>query len=366
MAVSDRGKRRVLLVLLITVVLTIAIGGPLWTNYNDAQAAPVAVQGTIRSQDGVILKGINVQVYRWQRHQWDAVNAMDTDAHGRYRFEGLESGRYTVAFEDDSGVGYLESWWGGGLTASSARYREVAPGTTATMNDRVVLGAAITGHATLTDPDLGGLDATQFSIVACPLIPAKDGSGFSGVRWTRSISSLDPVSAGNWRIQNLRTGSYVLQAVDNDEYPALRGELGSRWVGVPATTPYSLGQWRQAEVFTVVNGHVYSAPSVNLTYASSNPTPALVLTIADPSGSPIAGAAVHLELTGPTQFNFQSGMHGAPFSGPHGTIPVYRPTPGTYTLTVSAPGFVTRRITFKFTPDERGESSSTVTLQPES
>jgi hypothetical protein len=359
-AVSRR-KAMILLALGILTVLLVGIGGPLWTALNEQLARPVIVLGTITDTAGKKLEGINVQVYRWEDHQWDAINAVDTNNFGYYRFTGLKAGRYTVAFEDDSGVGYLASWWGGGITARAAHYRELAPGSTGTFNDHVVLGAAITGHATVTDPDRGAVDATQFGINAYPITP-KAGGGYT-IHWTTSVSSLGPVIAGDWRIQNLPTGSYVLQAVDGDEYPALNAMLGSRWVGVPASSLYSKGQWTSAEVFNVVDGHVYSSPSVNMTYSSPDPHPALVLTVKDAAGQPIAGAAVDLVLAGGDQSTFSSGVHGAPFTNAAGTVGVYRATPGTYYLMVTRRGYAPYTETIKFNQGQSGSSTTTVVLQ---
>ena len=359
---EDRRKRVILLAAGILCLLLIFIGGPLWTAHNEQLALPVTAVGTITDTAGKRLEGISVQVYRWENRQWEAINAVDTNDHGYFRFAGLKAGRYTVAFEDDSGVGYLASWWGGGLTAGKAKYREVASGSTGTFNDHVILSAAITGHATVTDPDRGVINATQFDVNAYPV--TRTAAGALKIHWTTSISSLGPVVGGNWRIQNLRTGSYVLQAVDGDEYPARHSTLGSRWVGVPQSTPYSLHQWSRATVFTVVNGRVYQAPSVNLTYAAADPQAALILKILDVAGTPVAGARVELTLSGGDQFAFTSGVHGAPFTNAAGTVGVYRATPGLYYLTVTKHGFAPYTDTIRFNQGQSGTSTTTVKLVP--
>jgi hypothetical protein len=363
MSGERRPTRTQLLVVAIAAVVVLVVGVLVGILDRQPAAASAVVKGTITSQAGKPLRGISVQVYRWRDHQWEALNAMDTGPGGRYYFNRLPAGRYTVAFEDDSGVGYLESWWGGGLTAGKARWKQVAPGAIVTMNDQVVLGAAITGHASLKDPDRGIIDATQFDIVAYPL-KRDAGGAITGIRTTTQISSLSPTSGGYWRLQNLRTGWFVLQAVDNDEYPGVRGELGLQWLGAPASRPYSFTEWREAEVFRVVNGGVYFAPPVTYSFASAHPLPALVVKVVDPAGQPISHARLELLMTGPNEFDFISGVHGAPFSDAAGEIGVYRPMPGPYALQLSAPGYQTLTMTFRFVQGQSGDVSKTLTLTP--
>ncbi len=121
-----RRKALILLALGILTLLVVGVGGPLWTAHNEQLTRPVTALGTVTNASGKRLAAINVQVFRWQGHEWDAVDAVDTNEAGYFRFAGLEAGKYTVAFQDDSGAGYLVSWWGGGLSGDAGSCRAVS------------------------------------------------------------------------------------------------------------------------------------------------------------------------------------------------------------------------------------------------
>lgn len=78
----------------------------------------------------------------------ELVQQVTTPRSGRYRFEGLDPGRYGIGFFPNCGEGsdYLPQWWPGRATETKAGLIRTGFGTTRThVNARMVLGGTISG-----------------------------------------------------------------------------------------------------------------------------------------------------------------------------------------------------------------------------
>lgn len=185
MAVS-RPRISLLWVVAVTVAALFAAAGT-------ASAATGKIEGKVI--DAVTTLGIEeVEVCAIDPVELEAVACAETDASGKYALSGLANGKYVVGFRAPY-FGYVTQYFNGAESFEDAEEVVVAGGGTVSgINAEMEQGGEITGRVTdaLTSAGIKEVEVCAFSQHV-----------FGGCAFTDS--------AGNYTIQGVATGSYVVE-----------------------------------------------------------------------------------------------------------------------------------------------------------
>ena len=181
-------KRRVLRILLAT---SLALGAASWATVAPAMAASGAIKGHVTDNNGANLAGICVTAFA-PGHA--AGGSAVTDSSGNYAIQGLGTDSYQVRFAAIgcpliSGGNWLEQWYANKPDMSSANTVPVTDAQdTNGINAQMQPGGRIQGHVT-----------------------DNHGSNFPGVCVSAGQESAVTDANGNYVIQRLPTGPYMVQ-----------------------------------------------------------------------------------------------------------------------------------------------------------
>lgn len=257
---------------------------------------PSSVAGIVRSTTGGGIDGVSVELYE-QANPLVPLKSTVTDTSGTYRFGALREGTYFVRY---TVAGFGESWFRRGTTIADATPLEIVAG-----QDLVDVDAALAGQPGSVLGRVVGSDVEGALVVA--QLP---GSSVEG-------SELAPVAARLAEVVVDATGVFALEGL-----PTPAGyEL------VVSKTGFSV----QRRTVTLEPGEVRRDFEVLL-----RPGGGLISgTVVDLAGTAIPGATV-LVSDGQTEVSTRTLSE----AGVVGTFEVRDlPTPATYALTISAPGY---------------------------
>ena len=146
--------------------------------------------------DGVPLSGIAVSAYSFEKN---LVVTVPTDAQGRYRIGGLQSGIYTVGFSDPAGI-YATQHYSGSLNLARAQFLFLEfVGQIANINASLARAGSLSGRVILDD----GVPGTFHTIQLYYVRPHSD--GFELIDLERVVNT---DSSGAFVVQGLLPAMY--------------------------------------------------------------------------------------------------------------------------------------------------------------
>ncbi len=160
-----------------------------------------ALLGTVRSPDGKPVSGIRLSIQREDgmgRMRWGGDQAR-SDESGRYRFEGLEAGVYTVRANVSSWNGSAEDRYASTIQSGIALGEDQ-------LKDRVDFKLALPGRVTGLVRDQEGRPVAGASVFF------RDAAG----RMVSMVSSTTTNAAGEYEKTGLAPGSYAISARSED------------------------------------------------------------------------------------------------------------------------------------------------------
>ena len=169
-----------------------------------------SVSGRVTGVGGVAV----ADVYVSARHaNGGGYASATTDASGAYTLSGLAAGDYTVSFRPSSTSDYVEQWWDGKQSESSATPLTVAAAATLTgKNVSLTMGGKISGIVTGT----GGVPLPSVSVSA---------QGSNG-----GYSSATTDASGSYSLRGLAAGDYKVQFS-----PPIGDYVGQWWLGMSSS-----------------------------------------------------------------------------------------------------------------------------------
>jgi len=274
------------------------------------RVAPASVSGQVTSTTGGGIGGVAVELYEAANPVLPA-HATVTDDAGTYRFGSLAAGSYLLRFQV---AGFGEVWYPNGETFADADPIELAEG-----DDLADLGIALAGRPGRVGGTVLGDDVT--SAVVTVQLPAEAIAG-SDVEPTPSvIAAVEVDAAGGFVLPDLPTpATYEVEVAK----PGYATELR-----IVALRP---GEQRDDLEVLLRRGDGVLTGSV-----------------VDTGGSPLGGASIDA-TDGVTQTRTRS-LSDAARAGTFELRDLA--TPGTYTLTVSVPGYFDQTITVTLQPEEQ-------------
>ncbi len=180
-------------------------GGATVTGINATLQITGTISGTVKDSTSAPISGVCVDAYSAGTY----VDGTSTLSDGTYSIPGLTPGTYTVDFTADCGTttSYLEQWYNGASTASSATPVVLASGgTAAAINATMSTGGSISGTVKdSTSAPISGISADAY-----------DGYSYVGSAVTQSNGTytITGLAAGSYTVEFYgcgTTGSYVLQ-----------------------------------------------------------------------------------------------------------------------------------------------------------
>jgi hypothetical protein len=218
------------------------------TSANDFLAASIATGGTITGKvtgpTGAVLKGAEVDAYRFDGSNWDDVAYTTTSATGAYTIANAVPGSYKLEFYSPNGV-YPPIYSGSASTLTAAASTFLPVGVTATINQKMTAGTGSISGTAHVDFDGEEFYDNGRTPVAIP-VTAQSGGVATGIDLDKSVAGAPSGSTGVWAIKNLIAGSYVVQ-MD----PKYFGERQSYLSSAGDTASLA-----QAKILVVTAGHV--------------------------------------------------------------------------------------------------------------
>lgn len=172
--------------------------------------AAAAVSGTVVSSAGTKLKGVTVELYRYDGATWNQVDGTTTSTTGTYAFPNEADGSYKVGFLAGSGAlaGYATDFSGNKSTLATATASYVSAGKPVTVNATLPTAGTISG--TLKTPAGAGAPGyvvTVYSLVGTP-------GAFTSATPVQGTGSMT-ASNGTFTIGGLATGYYALSFIND-------------------------------------------------------------------------------------------------------------------------------------------------------
>lgn len=164
-------------------------------------STPGTISGTVTNGTSSVS---NVQVSAWDTVSGSRVASAVTDAAGFYTLS-MPAGNYKIEFWDLSDV-YAVQWYSNALDINTATSITISPGSSATMNATLLLGATISGTVTDGTGPLSGIYV-----------------GASSITYPGIGASVTTDASGNYIIPNLPLGDYTVEFLD------VSGTYASQW-----------------------------------------------------------------------------------------------------------------------------------------
>lgn len=193
------------LCLFCTLLCASVSGQPAPDSAADAASRTAHVEGQVFSQNGEPLRKANLRLTPYQGRSSNAISYTDTaDATGKFLFEGVLPGRYTLSAER---TGFLSQNYGarGAATGSPGSVLTLAAGQIMKdLNFKLIPQGVIAGRVTDADGDaMQGLDVWVSHI-----------THFGGQRQFSLVGTARTDDQGSFRIPSLPQGTYYVSADD--------------------------------------------------------------------------------------------------------------------------------------------------------
>ena len=251
--------------------LLIASGG---SSAAFADGGTASLSGTVTGSDtaGAGLAAIDVSISSVSGDYYDFTTTADD---GTYSFTGIPAGDYTVFFQPEAGVNYLQQWWQGKSVQDQPTQVAIADGQELTGFDDVLdAGATISGN-------VDGLDAPGVGVADVEVqAQSSDGSGFGDAQTGED---------GSYTIVGLPAGNYTVQFQPNDG-----SHIGQWWND---KTTYQDANWfavPAAGAVSTIDAHLAVGATISGTVdvvgSPNTPLAGATVTAVDSNGDVVTGA----------------------------------------------------------------------------
>ncbi|MEH0824328.1 MULTISPECIES: MSCRAMM family protein [unclassified Micromonospora] len=109
---------------------------------------PGTITGTVRNPSGAVVPGVCAYPFAFHPSQGSIFGAHCTNSEGRYTIDDLGPYRWPVEFTPNANTGYAWQWSGDVADRFAATLTKVNPGTSATVDAKLVAGGVLAGKVT--------------------------------------------------------------------------------------------------------------------------------------------------------------------------------------------------------------------------
>ena len=289
---------------LVAFVLVLALLGAVLSALGQASSA--RAEGGTASLSGTVtgassgLQGVFVQIISQDgQYEDNASTAQD----GTYSFATIPAGSYTLDFQPAQGTNFLEQWWQGKPTQSTANYFTIVDGQTLTGFDAGLLpGATITG--TVDGADALGVGLADVNVSVQSLDGSAGGQG---------VTDAD----GNYSVVGLPASTYDVQFQPQDNV-----HVAQWWNNKPTFATAVDVAVSSAGTVSGIDAHLAVGATISGTVDSAG-SPAVPLAGAEVSATSIdelTNARATTDASGNyTITGLPDGTYTVEFDGPDGT-----------------------------------------------